>query len=107
MSLEELKVMNAQLSTVGIGIRKTTPWLIWGFHGGDYEEWCLLGCYAEWFIHEPHGVTTQKTPFFNSVAFSPQAFYTDWSIATGQRILVLTFATRGVSCGQRGGKEKE
>jgi hypothetical protein len=19
---------------------------IWGFHGGDYEEWCLLGCYA-------------------------------------------------------------
>jgi hypothetical protein len=18
---------------------------IWGFHGGDYEEWCLLGCY--------------------------------------------------------------
>jgi hypothetical protein len=27
---------------------------IWGFHGGDYEEWCLLG----------HGVTTQKTPFF-------------------------------------------
>jgi hypothetical protein len=22
---------------------------IWGFHGGDYEEWCLLGCYAVWF----------------------------------------------------------
>jgi hypothetical protein len=21
---------------------------IWGFHGGDYEEWCLLGCYAVW-----------------------------------------------------------
>jgi hypothetical protein len=19
---------------------------IWGFHGGDYEEWCLLGCYT-------------------------------------------------------------
>jgi hypothetical protein len=19
---------------------------IWGFHGGDYEEWRLLGCYA-------------------------------------------------------------
>jgi hypothetical protein len=18
---------------------------IWGFHGGDYEEWCLLGSY--------------------------------------------------------------
>jgi hypothetical protein len=25
-----------------------------------HEEWCLLGCYAV----EPHGVTTQKTPFF-------------------------------------------
>jgi hypothetical protein len=37
---------------------------IWGFHGGDYEELCLLGCYAVWFLQEPHGVTTQKTPFF-------------------------------------------
>jgi hypothetical protein len=37
---------------------------IWGFHGGDYEEWCLLGCYAVWFLQDPHGVTTQKTPFF-------------------------------------------
>jgi hypothetical protein len=25
-------------------------WKIWGFHGGDYEEWCLLGCYAVWFL---------------------------------------------------------
>jgi hypothetical protein len=29
------------------------PWTvetcnIWGFHGGDYEEWCLLGSYAVW-----------------------------------------------------------
>jgi hypothetical protein len=23
---------------------------IWGFHGGDYEAWCLLGCYAVWFL---------------------------------------------------------
>jgi hypothetical protein len=23
------------------------------------EEWCLLGCYAVWFLQEPHGVTTQ------------------------------------------------
>jgi hypothetical protein len=21
-----------------------------GFHGGDYEEWCLLGCYAVWLL---------------------------------------------------------
>jgi hypothetical protein len=29
---------------------------IWGFQGGDYEEWRLLT--------EPHGVTSHKTPFF-------------------------------------------
>jgi hypothetical protein len=23
---------------------------IWGFYGGDYEEWCLLGCYAAWLL---------------------------------------------------------
>jgi hypothetical protein len=23
---------------------------IWGFHGGDYAEWCLLGCYAVWLL---------------------------------------------------------
>jgi hypothetical protein len=23
---------------------------IWGFHGGDYEEWCLVGCYAAWLL---------------------------------------------------------
>jgi hypothetical protein len=23
---------------------------IWGFHGGDYEEWCLLGCCAMWLL---------------------------------------------------------
>jgi hypothetical protein len=23
---------------------------IWGFHGGDYEEWCLLGCYVVWIL---------------------------------------------------------
>jgi hypothetical protein len=21
---------------------------IWGFHGSNYEEWCLLGCYVLW-----------------------------------------------------------
>jgi hypothetical protein len=26
---------------------------IWGFHGGDYEEWRLLGRYAVWFLKEP------------------------------------------------------
>jgi hypothetical protein len=39
----------------------------------------------------------------NSVAFSLQANYTDWAIATGRRILVPNFADRVVSRGQRGG----
>jgi hypothetical protein len=26
---------------------------IWGFHGGEYEELCLLGCYAVWILQEP------------------------------------------------------
>jgi hypothetical protein len=26
---------------------------IWGFHGGDYEECRLLGCYAVWLLYEP------------------------------------------------------
>jgi hypothetical protein len=26
------------------------PCKILGFHGGDYEEWCLLGCYAVWLL---------------------------------------------------------
>jgi hypothetical protein len=39
----------------------------------------------------------------NSVVFSPQANYTDWSTATDRRILMPTFADRGVSRGQRAG----
>jgi hypothetical protein len=23
---------------------------ICGFHGGDYEEWCFLGCYTVWLL---------------------------------------------------------
>jgi hypothetical protein len=39
----------------------------------------------------------------NSVAFSPQANYTDWATATYRRNLVPTFVDRGVSRDQRGG----
>jgi hypothetical protein len=39
----------------------------------------------------------------NSVALSPRANYTDWSIATCRRNLVPTFVDRVVSRGQRGG----
>jgi hypothetical protein len=38
-------------AVVPMGWRKCDGrWKIWGFHGGDYEEWCLLGCYAMWFL---------------------------------------------------------
>jgi hypothetical protein len=45
----------------------------------------------------------QNTGFKNSVAFSPQANYTEWSAANCWRNLVTTFADGGVSRGQRGG----
>jgi hypothetical protein len=32
------------------GIHHLQNCKIWGFHGGDYEEWCLLGCYAVWLL---------------------------------------------------------
>jgi hypothetical protein len=48
----------------------------------------------------PYQAANKKT---NSVAFSPQANYTDWATATGRRILVPTSVDRGVSHGQRGG----
>jgi hypothetical protein len=36
-----------------ISIEKVGVCKISGFHGGDYEEWCLLGCYAVWLLYEP------------------------------------------------------
>jgi hypothetical protein len=33
-------------SGLGFGGKHIPFCKIWGFHGGDYEEWCLLGCYA-------------------------------------------------------------
>jgi hypothetical protein len=39
----------------------------------------------------------------NSVAFNPQAKYTNWATVAGRRILVPPFVDRGVLRGQRGG----
>jgi hypothetical protein len=39
----------------------------------------------------------------NAVASSAQANYTEWTTATGRRILVPTFTGRGISRGQRSG----
>jgi hypothetical protein len=41
--------------------------------------------------------------YINSMAFSPQAKYTDWATATCQRNVVPTFMDRGVSRGPRSG----
>jgi hypothetical protein len=46
---------------------------------------------------------SKKNKQANSVAFSPQANYTDWATTTGWRILVPTFTDRGVSCSQHSG----
>jgi hypothetical protein len=48
-------------------------------------------------------VMTTELPPTNSVAFSPQANYTDWMTAACQRNLVYNFVDRRVSRGQRGG----
>jgi hypothetical protein len=37
------------------------------------------------------------------MAFSLQAYYTDWATATSRRNLVSTFADGGMSRGERGG----
>jgi hypothetical protein len=34
------------------GRRQRTVYKIWGFHGGDYEEWCVLGCHTVWLLSD-------------------------------------------------------
>jgi hypothetical protein len=33
-----------------IFIAQFSNYMICGFHGGGYEEWRLLGCYAVWLL---------------------------------------------------------
>jgi hypothetical protein len=54
-----------------------------------HRGWCLLSNFVILLI--------------NSMAFSRQANYTAWATDVGPRILVPTFADRGVSRGQSGG----
>jgi hypothetical protein len=46
----ELRTVLAVSSNRSTLWRKVIQYKIWGFHGGDYEEWCLLGCYAVWLL---------------------------------------------------------
>jgi hypothetical protein len=65
-------------------------------------EKSLLGAVTiQWLLKAEHFV--RYSDHTNSVAFSSQANYADWSTATCWRNLVPTFADRGVSHGQRGG----
>jgi hypothetical protein len=50
-----------------------------------------------------HTNKVMKIKPLNSVAFSLQANYTDWTTSIGRRILVETFVDRRVLRGQRGG----
>jgi hypothetical protein len=48
--------------------------------------------------------TNYKQIKTTSVAFSPQANFSDWATVADRRIFVPTSADRGVSRGQRGGR---
>jgi hypothetical protein len=63
-------------------------------------RWSLM-CFQHNWVDS--GISLQAN---NSVAFSPQANYTDWSTATCWRNLVPTSADRGISRGQLGGSPK-
>jgi hypothetical protein len=61
---------NSELERKRKGVAMRFEILSYNFHARaeenheNHDKWCLLGCYAVWFLQEPHGVTTQKTPFF-------------------------------------------
>jgi hypothetical protein len=46
---DKLKWWSFAKTILKLGINKIKS-KIWGFHGGDYEEWCLLGCYVVWLL---------------------------------------------------------
>jgi hypothetical protein len=55
-------------------------------------------------LQGPWSVSNKQTnEQTNSVAFSPQANYTNWATATCRQNLVPTIADRGVLCGHSGG----
>jgi hypothetical protein len=41
-----LKYEEDLMADVAASVETDPKCKIWGFHGGDYEEWYLLGCYA-------------------------------------------------------------
>jgi hypothetical protein len=49
MHINGVNVWPSPISVLA-GVAKLLFCKILGFHGGDYEEWCLLGCYAVWLL---------------------------------------------------------
>jgi hypothetical protein len=77
--------------------------------GGDIFLWSVgshpsyTALYKKMATFIPH-LAAFPFPIYNKLrGLSPQANYTDWATATCRRNLVLTFADRGMSRGQRGG----
>jgi hypothetical protein len=48
-TLKDLNDISAYSFSFVISTRKFVCKIL-GFHGGDYEEWCFLGCYAVWLL---------------------------------------------------------
>jgi hypothetical protein len=46
-------VKTSNLTRYGRVLKNCLCCMSWGFHGGDYEECRLLGCYAVWLLLEP------------------------------------------------------
>jgi hypothetical protein len=46
----KLQILHSTNQLRSVAERQCVSCKIWGFHGGDYEEWCLLGCYAVWLL---------------------------------------------------------
>jgi hypothetical protein len=49
-AVTEVMTLKCLLSGWFVGCFNYSGYKIWGFHGGDYEECRLLGCYAMWFL---------------------------------------------------------
>jgi hypothetical protein len=45
---------NKNYCLVTVPSTSNNPCQIWGFHGSDYEEWSLLGCYTVVFLRSMH-----------------------------------------------------
>jgi hypothetical protein len=72
---------------------------IWGFHGGDYKQCHLLGCYTVWllkrrFLQQPHSETPQKRAFLMKI-------YIVWKKAITCEILIINSVSNYYISGEK------